>query len=290
MGDTFTSVACDLCGATEHRTVLRKRGRVTGEIFSIVRCRRCSLVYVNPRLSDERIAKLYDKAYFRGEGFDPGVRYAEDDDENMRHAIFAILQSLREAMGTLRVKRVLDVGCGGGSLVRALRAAGALAVGLDSSPEAIRICRARSTPAIEGDVHSAKLHDLRFDAITAIEVIEHVTSPTQFLRQIRDLLAPGGVAFIGTGNWELVRRIRGTPYIMPEGHLYYFTPRTLHAYFRKVGLLEAPAVHRLWFVARAASRLRAERITWPLVRLAAATARVAAPQFGPFAIAQRSYR
>jgi 2-polyprenyl-3-methyl-5-hydroxy-6-metoxy-1,4-benzoquinol methylase len=290
MRETFIRVACDLCGSSESREILRKGGRVTGEIFSIVRCTRCSLVYVNPRLSDERIASLYDDAYFRGEGFDPGARYTGEDDAHMRRSVSAILQSLQDALGTVRGKRILDVGCGGGSLVHALCDTGASARGIDSSSEAIRICRERSIPAIAGDLSSSELDGVRFDAITAIEVIEHVTSPTAFLERIRDLLEPGGIAFIGTGNWELVRRVRGTPYIMPEGHLYYFTPQTLRAYFAKVGFAEAPGVHRLWFVARAAARLRAEPLTWPLVRLAAAAVRFAAPQFGPFAIAQRSLR
>ena len=284
----FVRVSCDLCGSAQSRDVLRKQGRVTRSDFHIVRCARCSLVYVNPRLSDEQIAMLYGEAYFRGEGFDPGVHYWDADDENMRRAVRAVCRSLRDALGSLRAKQILDVGCGGGSLVRALRDDGASAYGIDSSPQAAKICASRSIPMLADDLFSAALPESAFDAVTAIEVIEHATSPTRLLQRIHSLLKPDGIAFIATGNWELVRLLPGTPYIMPEGHLYYFTPQTLRSYFAKTGFSEAPVVHRMWFVARAASRTRAWRLMWPLVQLTAAAVRVAAPQFGPFPIGQRT--
>ena len=58
-------VACNLCGGTEQRTILRTRDRLyPGEgAWSIVRCRNCGLVFVNSRPTPEEIEKFYPSGY-----------------------------------------------------------------------------------------------------------------------------------------------------------------------------------------------------------------------------------
>jgi SAM-dependent methyltransferase len=102
---------------------MQKRGRLWDRTFSIVRCVECGLVYVNPRIAADQIAALYDEAYDRGDAFDRSHDHTHDDDENPTHVatIARVVATLYAALGGLRGARVLDVGCGTGTLLARLR-------------------------------------------------------------------------------------------------------------------------------------------------------------------------
>lgn len=76
-----------------------------------------------------------------------------------------------------------------------------------------------------------------FDAVVALEVVEHVYSPTAFHRRIYQLLRPGGIYAYTTGNVEETR-IHGSRwgyFEVPEGHIHFFSPATMTRYLREAG-------------------------------------------------------
>lgn len=85
---------------------------------------------------------------------------------------------------------------------------------------------------IEGDVRdiTGKLHGRTFDTIICAELIEHLENPYSFLRDIGELLAPGGRVILTTPNplgfpvviCELLRIKR---FFYTTEHLHYFLPR-----------------------------------------------------------------
>jgi SAM-dependent methyltransferase len=286
-GYEFTRVRCDYCGSNEQDVVARKRGAQVSSEFTIVRCRGCGFIFVNPRLCDRDIAGLYDDEYYAGHGFDRTIAYESADKDETKRADIAAM--LAEAAGSLRGKRCLDVGCGNGLLVAELRQREADAWGQDSSAAALAICRDRGVPVFPHGLFDPRLNGQRFDIVTAIEVIEHVTSPTQFLARLRELLAPNGILFIGTGSWELVRRQPGTPYLMPEGHIGYFTPPLLARFFQKAGLtVDWQTLNRTWIGWRIIPGRPDSRLRETIVRTMAAFARSVIPSVGPFPLARLS--
>jgi len=276
--ERFVDVDCDLCASTHRQIKFVKRGTVVPFPFPIVRCRNCGHVYVTPRLANDALNGLYDESYFSGLGFDRTVNYLQPGAAVLSY-YDDVRASLDDACGGLAGKHCLDVGCGTGRLVEALRSVGARAVGSDFSPIALRFCRERGVPTVE--LPTTQIYDV----VTAIEVIEHVPSPTQFLQDLAALTKPGGVIFVGTGNWELVSRQPGTPYVMPEGHIHYFTPVTLNRFFRKVGLVpEYKTFNRHWIAWRLAGRRTAALAV--LRRVARITCALA-PALGPFPLARK---
>ncbi len=233
---------CNLCGSERQTVLLTKRGRLSEHTFQVVRCDTCSLVFVNQRLSAEDNEQLYSEHYFAGDGFDHSTNYK----------LVASLEAKREESAGMIAKmrvlrpdrdlRVLDVGCGTGELLRSLQDAGYTRVmGVEMSGYAAELVQNTvGVPVLVGDLLDVVFpDDQRFDVITAIEVIEHVRDPMRFFQRVRDLLAPGGIFVYTTGNERgLYARVLGKrwPYIVPEGHLFYFNPKTITSYFTKVGL------------------------------------------------------
>ncbi len=123
------------------------------------------------------------------------------------------------AMNPLRVRwitdrlqqhcRVLDVGCGAGLAAEALARAGHAVLGIDAAAQTLEAARRHAEgQALPLDYRLATTGDLvreglRFDAVTALEVIEHVPDQPGFLRDLAGLLAPGGTLFVSTLNRTL---------------------------------------------------------------------------------------
>ena len=152
-----------------------------------------------------------------------------------------IIGKIRIIRGDSLSLRILDAGCGTGSLLRALRDRGYTDLsGLELSEFAASFARdATGANVVAGDLLGAKLGEARFDVINATEVIEHLREPALFFRRVGELLAPGGIFTYTTGNASgAYARLLGPrwPYFHPEGHLYYYDPETLTRYFRQAGL------------------------------------------------------
>lgn len=105
----------------------------------------------------------------------------------------------------------LDIGCGAGLLSEPIARLGANILSVDASKEMIDVAKIRQgnmlhdedVQAIEyTEATTEDLIDLgldgKFDVVVASEVIEHVPSPTQFLKEISMLLRPGGHCFVST--------------------------------------------------------------------------------------------
>jgi 2-polyprenyl-6-hydroxyphenyl methylase/3-demethylubiquinone-9 3-methyltransferase len=95
-----------------------------------------------------------------------------------------------------RRARILDAGCGNGALVRELAARGYESSGLDISESCCRIAREQCPARIEAasvydDVR--QLFGIAFDAVTALEVVEHLYDPPAFARRMHDALSPTGI-------------------------------------------------------------------------------------------------
>jgi 2-polyprenyl-3-methyl-5-hydroxy-6-metoxy-1,4-benzoquinol methylase len=135
-------------------------------------------------------------------------------------------------------KRLLDVGCGTGGLVRTATGLGWEALGIDLSHAAVELCRQHDVRAQQTSFFDSTLDNATFDLIVMSELIEHVANPLEFLRRANELLAVGGALYLTTPNWaSLGRRVLGTDWrpLDPE-HLSYFTPRTLRRAADQAGL------------------------------------------------------
>ncbi|MDR3385838.1 MAG: bifunctional 2-polyprenyl-6-hydroxyphenol methylase/3-demethylubiquinol 3-O-methyltransferase UbiG [Rudaea sp.] len=170
----------------------------------------------------------------------------------------------------LKAARVLDVGCGGGILSEALAAAGADVVGIDLAPRVLDVARlhlhesGRKIDYREISVEAlAQEAPGAFDAITCMELLEHVPDPGSVVVACARLLKPGGRLFLSTLNRTPLAfgaAIAGAEYILnllPRGTHHYaqfIRPSELASALRSAGLeLEdlsglgySPLTRRAW--------------------------------------------
>jgi 2-polyprenyl-6-hydroxyphenyl methylase/3-demethylubiquinone-9 3-methyltransferase len=125
--------------------------------------------------------------------------------------------------------RVLDLGCGAGLASEALAASGHHVLGVDASAEAIAAAEVHQAAGAArgtafgslsyrcGSAETLVQEGQQFDAVIALEIIEHVSDPAEFLVLLARLLAPGGVIVISTLNrtWRSLAAAKiGAEYVL----------------------------------------------------------------------------
>lgn len=114
---------------------------------------------------------------------------------------------LRESIGSPCPQRILDLGCGMGTYGEVLHQLGAVVIGCESAPEAVR--RAQATGwyeqvlSVDLETASATQLDGPYDLVFCTEVIEHLADERQFCRLLADILSPGGQLVLTTTTYYL---------------------------------------------------------------------------------------
>jgi 2-polyprenyl-6-hydroxyphenyl methylase/3-demethylubiquinone-9 3-methyltransferase len=149
-------------------------------------------------------------------------------------------------------KRVVDVGCGGGILSESMAAVGATVSGIDLSEKALGVARLHlfeSGQKVDYRHCSAEQFAAEnagsFDAVTCMEMLEHVPDPSSTVAACAQMVKPGGDVFFSTLNRNpksYLLAVVGAEYVLnllPRGtHEYdkFIKPSELARYCRDAGL------------------------------------------------------
>lgn len=137
--------------------------------------------------------------------------------------------------GELPGRKVLDAGCGDGTLVGALAARGATVTGVDADPAMLSMAQANAPGAsfIQGRVERLPLPDASFDVVAAVAVLCFAPDPAGAMRELTRVLRPGGRLVLGElgrwSAWAAIRRVKG----------WRGSPTWRAAHFRTAGELRA---------------------------------------------------
>ena len=108
---------------------------------------------------------------------------------------------------SLKGKRVLDVGCGGGILTESIARQGAVTSGIDASADMIAVAKAHAKQSrldilyLHMDIeHMARSAGTGFDVILCMELLEHVPSYESVILACKKVLNPGGMVIFATIN------------------------------------------------------------------------------------------
>jgi ubiquinone biosynthesis O-methyltransferase len=149
-------------------------------------------------------------------------------------------------------KTVLDVGCGGGILSESMAQRGATVTGIDLGDKALKVAKLHKLESgVNVDYRLISAEDLaqeqpqHYDAVTCMEMLEHVPDPAQVVQACARLVKPGGHVFFSTLNRNAksyLFAVVGAEYVLnllPRGtHDYakFIKPSELSRACREAGL------------------------------------------------------
>lgn len=237
-------VRCCLCGGTHHLEVYPARDEEHGSDLldaspyscathssrshgQILRCLRCGLIFMKPRLSADDLVGEYARSE------DPVYL----DQIHARETTFRYnLNQVRKFIGSR--DRMLEIGSYCGAFLKVARDAGIDVVGLEPSEWAVRAATGVTDARIVRGTVDDLPDDLRlFDVVAAWDVLEHFADPVAELRKINALLPEKGILLFSTlmiDNWFPKATGKYWPWLM-DMHLFYFTEVTIRNVLEETG-------------------------------------------------------
>lgn len=201
-------------------------GRYTKESVIMWQCSDCGVIWHDKMIDDADT--YYESSEYRDslEGTDDiEYFYTNHDKETLDKFLYT-------GTDIYRHKVVADIGCGGGAFLDFLKGVANTVVAVEPS------CYYRDTMKNKGFVTYAYA-DLakdwwkgKIDVITSFDVIEHVETPKEFMRDMYELLVEGGRAIIGTPtDAPVMRSLLGAVYekkqLFSTQHMWVFTEDSL---------------------------------------------------------------
>ncbi len=232
-------VPCALCGSAQYRLIHDMGWR------RILRCESCGLTRADPLPSFE------DKLATETQGYTDETVFPEVRDffKNCHRDYVddPVIRTMREHLGELEAAlggpgTLLDVGAGTGVFMHLARERGWEPSGVDICPlTAEKAAREFDLRIAIGPFERHDFERRRFDAVTMLDVLEHVHDPLATLRRVHALLRPGGAVYIAVPNQRCLLTAVVDAYARAGGpaadklllrlyvapHLHYFTPATI---------------------------------------------------------------
>jgi SAM-dependent methyltransferase len=222
-------MACIVCDSIQDI----QDGKLRRGDWHYIRCGGCGLLSSDPIPSSQQIEEHY-RAKFKNGNYETARRYAEQ--------YRRVYEQMANWIAPKPGERILDVGCFTGDLIGVLCAKGADAYGLELQAEAVEIAQQRFPGRVyKADVEGSAFPAGPYDAITMMQLIEHVTDPAKFVRRAHSLLAPHGRLFLQTPDSSsmIARTLRSHwPPLAPIEHIHLFSRNAIGRLLQRCGFTE----------------------------------------------------
>lgn len=233
---------CPACGHHGAENFLQAPDRFHGrpQLYQLMHCRECSLVWLGNPPSPEEMG------YHYGPDYDRAIAGAGEDPNHWRGRRDTLLRY--KSGGS-----ILDLGCSSGGFLTSLKSPSWKLYGIEMSDSVAEKAAAKcGAEVFVGDILDAPFAPGSFDAITCFHVFEHLYHPREVLAKVAEWLKPGGVFYTMMPNIDSAGcHIFGSYWYALElpRHLYHFSPASLRKMATSVGLEEASLeTHREVFI------------------------------------------
>lgn len=179
---------CPLCGASDDPIGVADED-VSGLPVHMVVCRTCGILYQDPAMTDEALARYYQDEYVA-----TGV-YDRPRPRHMVQSLYHGREVARQCAPHLAPgAAVLDIGAERGGMMRAFVERGHHVTGIEPGDTWARYARETlGLNVIHGMMEQADLPLASFDLIILSHLLEHLRDPVAGLLRVRELLKPGGL-------------------------------------------------------------------------------------------------
>ena len=219
---------CIICDSNLFRPVYQEGG------WTYLECGGCGLVSIDPKPSDAGALDNY-KDYLPADG--PAIAAWK----RMMAPVISQSAKLMEQRAHRRTGHLLDVGCGYGFFLSAMKNRGWTVSGIEISTTGRKYAQQHFGLSIYGKpLAEMRFAEHSFDAVTLFYVIEHLLDPAAVLREVRRILKPGGIVLLRWPNTTpiiklLGRAARGLDLYHTPYHLYDFSASTIQRLLIQTG-------------------------------------------------------
>ncbi len=209
------NTTCPSCSS--QKFVLIRRLKKYNQIFYLIKCKYCAIVFMSPIPRTDEIKAFYENDQLRNSTY---YTLTADDDRKTFNIYFDIISKYKQK------GKILDIGCSVGTLLNVSEQRGFTSqTGVELNVIVYKICK-KNYPKY------TILHKLptnsTFDVIIMSDVLEHLQNPFTYLQELRTLLNKDGLLFIITPDYDIFCT-RYITNVKPIEHIYYFTKQTLTA-------------------------------------------------------------
>ena len=236
------SIRCEACGGDGVEDLLQAPDRFHGrtEIYRLVRCQACSLVWLQNPPAPEQMG------YHYGPDYDRAIADAGEKSDHWRERHDTLL---RYKTGGA----ILDLGCSSGGFLTSVKDPKWKLYGIEMSDSVAKCAEAKcGAEVFVGDILDAPFPRASFDAITCFHVFEHLYQPREVLARVAEWLKPGGIFYTMMPNIDSAgaRVFQSYWYALElPRHLYHFSPSSLGKLATSMGLETVSlTTHRELFV------------------------------------------
>ncbi len=208
-----------------------------GEIWNLWTCRTCEFIFAWP-INNSRLISAY--MDMTDEQYEEGEEYRSMQQRKLLNKLIRVLGR--------KPANLLDIGCGTGHLLSMARQMGIQGVGVEPSRWAVSKARDKGLDVYQGSFPHPDLSTRIFDAITVIDVLEHLSQPREFLAAVARQLAPEGITQIVTPDvGSLPAKLMGRRWWhFRLAHVCYFNMGSFTRMAEACGL-SIVAYHRAWW-------------------------------------------
>jgi 2-polyprenyl-3-methyl-5-hydroxy-6-metoxy-1,4-benzoquinol methylase len=245
MGVATETIACNQCGSRNNPIIARGTDReyfTSPDVYSIVQCQDCSLIYLNPRPTTAELSRIYPSNYHS---------YILDEAAGSKGSF---ITRMRQKSGANRFRPVmrhltehkkielLDVGCGNGWMMQVFKSLDPARIetsGVEISESVCEAARKLGHTVYCGRFEDVNL-DRSYDVVNLTHVIEHVSDPRLVVRKAYEALNPGGLLVLETPNigaveWPWFKDSNWGAYHIPR-HWYLYNKDTIRTLGESEGL------------------------------------------------------
>jgi SAM-dependent methyltransferase len=229
---------CPLCNGKKFELFLKcKDYTVSNDIFEIKSCLSCGFKFTSPRPDMDSIGKYYESQDYISHS---------NTKVGFINKLYHIIRSRSINKKTrfienfkLTKKNILDIGCGTGSFLGAMKAKGWNVLGVEPNSKARKSAIDDFGIKVVEKLEQNTMLSHSFSVITMWHVLEHVHSLKDKLREIQTLLEENGIVVIAVPNytsWDAKHyNEKWAAYDVPR-HLYHFSPISIKSFFSEYGL------------------------------------------------------
>ena len=225
--ESISDIECNLCGSSD-RTLWWDCG-----VYSFSKCNDCKLIYQYPQPVQKDLSLRYDSDYFEYEINNEKVFF------NLMLKTLADIKFEKLSSGFKSSgNEFLDVGCATGLLLEYMNNKGWVSRGVELCESSANYGnKTRKVDIYNGTLEEAGYSDNQFSIVHSSHLIEHLTSPSDYVEEVYRILKPGGYFITTTPNAASLQAILfGKNWRSAiADHMFLFSVSTLSEMIKKQG-------------------------------------------------------